>query len=183
MKAIVFGSDGQLGTRISGLLRQRGHSVAGYTSKDCDFTSQNVKSELKEAKLADYRLIVNCAGLIDGGTNSFDKIFNVNVRSNFEIFEYFVSLESCEPVGIFVCGSTAANNPRKRYPLYAASKTALCNLVASYKEIFQDTNVNITHAALEKFGNQMGSSSDLPESFIDDALTTFESFLRNMETL
>ena len=183
MKAIVFGSSGQLGAKVSELLRQRGHSVVAYNSKDCDFTSQNLKSMFKEISLEGFHLIVNCTGLIDGKSNTFDKIFNVNVKSNFEIFEYFVSLESCEPVSIFVCGSTAANNPRKRYPLYAASKTALCNLVASYSEIFQDTNVNITYASLEKFGNQMGSSDILPKSFINNALKAFEAFLIKMEPL
>ena len=79
MKVIIFGSGGQLGTKVSGLLRQRGHSVVDYNSKDCDFTSQNLKSGLKKIGLEDFRLIVNCAGLIDGGFNTFDKIFNVNV--------------------------------------------------------------------------------------------------------
>lgn len=182
MNATVFGSSGQLGARITELLRQRGYSVVEYTSKDCDFTSQDLKSELQKISLDGCRLIVNCAGIIDGDGNTFDKIFKVNVKSNFEIFEYFVSSESYEPVNIFVCGSTAANNPRKHYPLYAASKTALFNLVESYNEIFQGTNVSITYANLEKFGNQMGSSSTLSKNYMDDAVQTFEAFLINMES-
>lgn len=175
----MFGASGQLGIKISKLLELRGFNVRRCGRIDCDFTCDNVSESLQKLRLKDFQLVVNCAGLIDNNNNSFADIFSVNLRSNFEIFDYFQKLKYRKNVVIFVIGSSAVNKPRKLYPLYAASKTALYNLTASYQEIFNGTNVRIAYLMLEKFGTQMGSGDMLPKAFLDNALGVFEKCLSN----
>ena len=179
MKAIVFGAYGQLGTEISKLLIAFGVSVEKCSSNDCNFTSENIAAAFRNLRLEDFQIVINCAGVIDNETRSFDEIFKINVQSNFEIFDYFDGLEVVQPVNIFVIGSTAANSPRRAYPIYAASKTALYNLTASYEERFNGSMVTVNHVMLEKFGTQMGSGNTLPPTFLINAIRTFEENLLN----
>ena len=60
-------------------------------------------------------------------------IINPNLRSNWEIINYFIINKSNKKIKIFFIGSSSYSGPRKKYMLYAASKSTLNSLYKSTK--------------------------------------------------
>ena len=104
-KILIFGASGGLGSCIVNEFLNFGHTIIPISTKDIDFNSDQSFSQIQliiEENKPD--IIINCAGLLGDNEVDFNKIFNINLRSNWLIAKYYMSnyLYS-KPVKICFC--------------------------------------------------------------------------------
>ena len=124
-------------------------------SKDNLYFNEKFKSSHLEKKLNIYNpnIIINFIGKFSDNVNADKKILFSNILPSWEIIKYYIKRPKTK-IDIILIGSSSHSQPRKNYMLYAASKTALNNLVISSKEYFAKSKVNIKIFHPKTFGGK-----------------------------
>jgi len=133
---LVFGSSGGIGSAIvqsfpEDRVVELPRSVLDLSSEDpATIVAQN-----------DPDIVINAAGYFGDNTSEFDLMFNVNVRSNWNIIRFYKNNPPTKVVKFIMIGSSAYRSGRRDYILYAASKAALHNMFEGAAESTADTNL------------------------------------------
>lgn len=142
-KILIFGATGGLGSCLVKQFKNMSNDVIALSSEDVDFSSED--SNYKIFTLIDQHqpdIIINCAGVLGHNRADFNKIFNINLRSNWSISSFFMNNSSfTKAVKVIFIGSSAYQKGKKDYILYAASKAALFNLFEGVSSYFENSNV------------------------------------------
>lgn len=142
-KVLIFGASGGLGSCLVNHLNNSNKKVISISSNELDFNSEDAEkniSQLIEQNQPD--IIINCAGILGNNSVDFNKIFNINLRSNWFISNYFINKQPfAKTVKIIFIGSSAYLKGKKDYILYASSKAALFNLFEGVSSFFENTNI------------------------------------------
>jgi len=142
-KILIFGASGGLGSCIVDEFLNFGHTVIPISTKDIDFNSDQSYSQIQliiEENKPD--IIINCAGILGDNEVDFNRIFNINLRANWFIAKYYMSIFLySKPVKIILIGSSAYQKGKKDYILYASTKAALFNLYEGLSSYFSSSNI------------------------------------------
>jgi ribitol-5-phosphate 2-dehydrogenase (NADP+) / D-ribitol-5-phosphate cytidylyltransferase len=141
-KVVIFGATSGIGEAIQSICEDNGAEIRGYTSKDFNFLEFDYIKKLPNL-LEGAEYIINCAGIIDDNTVSYEKIFNINLRPSWEILRYYIENKSLRNVSIVLVGSSAYKSGRKKYILYSATKAALVNMAQGASEALQEQGVRV----------------------------------------
>ena len=142
-KILIFGSNGGLGSSLVKQLKIDGFEVIEITSKLIDFSHKNSSNKIHNY-IDNYKpdIIINSAGILGNNYTEFSKIFNINLKSNWAIANYFIHNKSYnKTVKIIFIGSSSYKQGKKDYILYAASKAALFNLFEGLTKYFENSNI------------------------------------------
>ncbi|MBS4035706.1 MAG: SDR family oxidoreductase [Ignavibacterium sp.] len=174
-KLLVFGSNGALGKGVTKVFS--GNDFDQIYLFDFKFSSdesapniknividdlsieENVKSAFKNIspdKETLYFLFSTIGGyhggevLWDTKVTDFDKMMNINVKTNFLIAKYFSDLIK-KSAGGSICLTSAyvADNPESGKSVYGASKAALSHLVKSISD--EGVKINLTANAIAPY--------------------------------
>lgn len=137
-KILLLGASGTLGQEIKKLIKNNTNFfVLTPSSSFLNFNEPNSKKILFNLlNKYNFDIIVNCIGVFGNNSKDFNNIINPNLKSNWEIINFFLNKNPKKTVKIFLIGSSAYSGPRKNYMLYAASKSALNSLYKSANEYF-----------------------------------------------
>lgn len=142
-KILIFGASGGLGSCLVNHLNHSNKEVISISRNELDFNSKDADksiSQLIEQNQPD--VIINCAGILGNNSVDFNKIFNINLRSNWLISSYFINNQPfTKSVKIIFIGSSAHQKGKKDYILYASTKAALFNLFEGVSSFFENTNL------------------------------------------
>lgn len=143
-KVLVFGSTGGVGCAVKKELLKEGFTVIEVNRTQIDFSKETAKSLLYDLlTLHQPDIVVNCTGIFGGNEIDFDKIFDINVKANWNILEYYKENPSEKLVKFITIGSSSYDSGRRDYILYAATKAALFNIYQGASEYFADKNLII----------------------------------------
>jgi short-subunit dehydrogenase len=120
-----------------------GHNLIPISSSEVDFNSETSIDQIQKIiEINQPDVIINCAGVLGNNQDDFNKIFNINLRSNWIISKYFINnIPTSKQVKIIFIGSSAYKKGKKDYILYASSKAALFNLFEGVSALFENTEV------------------------------------------
>jgi len=169
-KILLLGAAGTLGNEINKLLKlSNNYEVICPSSSILNFKKLDSKKNLFQLiRKYKFDTIINCIGVFGDNTTEFSDIINPNLRSNWEIINYFLINKSNKRIKIILIGSSSYSGPRKNYMLYAASKSALNSLYKSAKEIFINKKIDIYIKNPKPFKSKMTSFNN-DKKFKNDA--------------
>ena len=158
MRVIVLGSDGFLGKNLATKFEGYGFIVLRVNRLVISFGDGDEYDRLKRT-IEDFSpdIIINALGKIDNyleasGTSIFNSIFLPTLT----IFDYFQSTEIEKQIKVLTFGSEAEGQPRRKYPIYAALKTAEANLVMTASEYFAGSKTNWLRLKLPRLNGGLG---------------------------
>ena len=142
-KILIFGATGGLGSCLVNQLTNPYNKVIPISSTEVDFNSEDSKEHIYNLiEQSQPDIIINCAGILGDNSEEFNKIFNINLRSNWLISNYFIKSQTfVKPIKIIFIGSSAYQRGKKDYILYASSKAALFNLFEGVSSFFENSNI------------------------------------------
>ena len=146
-KILLIGSKSQLSRAIEKILKKKNYKILKISRNNIDFRKNNSSKLLfKFLNKTEPDYIINCIGIFESNTAEFSKIFNVNCKPSWDLVKYFINNMN-KKVKIMFIGSSAHNQKRKNYILYAASKASLNSIAKSAMELFKNTlvEINIIH--------------------------------------
>ncbi len=142
-KILIFGATGGLGSCLTKKFNDKDCIVIPISSSEINFNSED--SSEKISKVIDENkpeIIINCAGVLGHNREDFNKIFNINVRSNWLIANYFISNPTkITTTKVIFIGSSSYQKGKKDYILYASSKAALFNLFEGVSSYFENSKI------------------------------------------
>lgn len=142
-RILIFGASGGLGSCLVNQLNDGFNEVIPLSSKEINFDSEDSRekiSKIIEEKSPD--IIINCAGVLGHNKDDFNKIFNINVRSNWLIANYFITNQTkIRTEKVIFIGSSSYLKGKKDYILYASSKAALFNLFEGVSSYFANSKI------------------------------------------
>jgi len=145
--ALVFGSNGGIGSAVVALLLKQGYTVFPITKDQVNFVHGEAEQHIADIlKLKDPDIVVNCGGIFGDNSSDYYRMMDINVGSNWFIVKHYMNYTS-KPIKIVLVGSSAYKAGKKSYMLYSLSKAALHNLWDGAKEFFSNSSitVNIVH--------------------------------------
>jgi len=168
LRVLVFGADGFLGRSLSAEFERCGLNVLRVNRSLLSFGGGNEQFRLRTI-IEDFSpdIVVNAIGQIDNQLEATpDSIFRSIFLPTFYLFDYFRSKEVARKVTVLTFGSEAEGQPRKKYPIYSALKTAEANLVLTAREYFAETNICWVRVKLPRLDGGLGlvGVSDRPPS-------------------
>jgi short-subunit dehydrogenase len=129
MKVLLFGSTGGIGHYVMQILNQAGYEIiAPYIDFTQPDTEQQITNLLEENQ---PNIIINCTGVLGDIGCSFDDVFHINVKSNWEIIKQCINTNLVQPRTLILIGSSSYNKGHRDYMLYAASKASVYSLYLS----------------------------------------------------
>jgi short-subunit dehydrogenase len=142
-RILIFGSSSGLGSCLVDQFSITGHNLIPISSSEVDFNSETSIDQIQKIiEINQPDVIINCAGVLGNNQDDFNKIFNINLRSNWIISKYFINnIPTSKQVKIIFIGSSAYKKGKKDYILYASSKAALFNLFEGVSALFENTEV------------------------------------------
>jgi NAD(P)-dependent dehydrogenase (short-subunit alcohol dehydrogenase family) len=145
--ALVFGSNGGIGSAVVASLLTQGYTVFPVTKDQVNFVhgeSEKLISDILTLK--DPDIVINCGGVFGDNSSDYYRMMDINVGSNWFIVKHYMNYTS-KPIKIVLVGSSAYKAGKKSYMLYSLSKAALHNLWDGAKEFFsgRSITVNIIH--------------------------------------
>jgi len=141
-KIIIFGSSGLIGKSLSKLFLSKNFEVIEITKKIVNFENENSYEKISQLLNSNQPdIIINSSGYFGYNDVDFQKLFTVNLKSNWDIIRYYIQNPPYKKIKIIMLGSSSYKYPRKNYVLYAASKSALYSLFRSTSELLEKTNV------------------------------------------
>jgi short-subunit dehydrogenase len=163
--AILFGASGGVGSEVLKLLEGQSYNVIKVGREQIDLSTKEAHEQIKNI-LAKYKpsLVVNCAGIFGDNHIDFDTIFNVNVKTNWSILEYYRDNKPTDKVKFITIGSSSYGSGRKDYILYAATKAALFNMYEGASEYFETSNLLIGVINPARIRTQMIAHLITPET-------------------
>jgi NAD(P)-dependent dehydrogenase (short-subunit alcohol dehydrogenase family) len=137
--AVIFGANSDIAKSAIQLLEGQYHIVAvGRDTIDLDDPTSDMRIGMV-LTMAEPDVIVNCAGVFDGdNTLDYDTVFNVNLKSNWSVINYYIKNPPAKDVRFVMIGSSAYKQGRKNFILYSASKAALFNVWQGASEFVSD---------------------------------------------
>jgi NAD(P)-dependent dehydrogenase (short-subunit alcohol dehydrogenase family) len=143
MKALVFGSNGGIGSCVSRQLTQQGHRVVDVNRAELDCSDNDLEQHVSDIiSNTEPDWIFNCVGILGDNQSDYRSVFDANFGLAWAIVRYYIEHPD-QAVKIMLTGSAVHNQPRRNLVLYAASKSALHNMWQSTEDIFAGTNVHI----------------------------------------
>ena len=141
---VLFGASGGVGSEVLKLLKEESYNVITVGRDQIDLSTKEAHEQIKSI-LIEYKpnLVINCAGIFGDNTVDFDTVFNVNVKANWSILEYYRDNKPTSKVKFITVGSSSYSSGRRDYILYAATKAALFNMYEGASEYFADSNLII----------------------------------------
>lgn len=141
-KVLIFGSTGGIGSQIKNILCLKKYEIICPTKNEIDFNSID-SIILIENIIKKYNpdIIINCSGILGDNDTDYDSIFNINLKSNWNILNYYKKNPTDKIVKIIMIGSSAYKSGRRDYILYAASKAALFNMFEGASEYFESKKI------------------------------------------
>jgi short-subunit dehydrogenase len=142
-KVLLLGASGGVGSEIMKLLKDQ-YAVFAPSSSELNLANPVANYKL-DGILSVHKpsLIINCAGIFGDNEVRYDTIFNVNVKTNWNILEYYKTYPPSSKVKFITIGSSSYDSGRKNYILYAATKAALFNMYQGAVEYFEGSNLLI----------------------------------------
>lgn len=142
-KAVIFGSNGGIGTATAECFLAAGYIVVTVNRQLVDFAQHNSYNAVSEVlKNHQPDVVVNCVGHFDRtNVETHNMTFDVNVGSNWAIIQHYMNNQIDKPVYVVIVGSSAYSSGRKNYMLYSASKAAVYNLWQGACEYFLNSKV------------------------------------------
>ena len=144
-KVLLFGSTGGLGSIIKKKLHKK-YIIKGINKKKINFNKKNSSTKIfKLLKNNNPDIIINCSGILGNNKMTYEKVFNTNVGSNWDIIRYYINNKNRinKKILIILIGSTAYKTGKKNYLLYSASKNALHNLYEGAKLAMKNSKIKI----------------------------------------
>ena len=142
-KVLIIGSNSELAKSIIEKINKKKNKIYKLNKKNINFLYSNSKKKLFFLlKKINPDIIINCIGYFDTNKGDFNNIIKSNIYPTWILIQYYLINNNLK-VKIISIGSSSYNKPRKNYILYAASKTALNNMIISSKELFLGTNIKI----------------------------------------
>jgi len=137
--AVIIGANSDIAKSAMQLLEDQYHIVAvGRETIDLDDPTSDMRIGMV-LTMAEPDVIVNCAGVFDGdNTLDYDTVFNVNLKSNWSVINYYIKNPPTKSVKFVMIGSSAYKQGRKNFILYSASKAALFNMWQGASEFVSD---------------------------------------------
>jgi hypothetical protein len=158
LRVIILGSDGFLGKNLASNFECYGFIVLRVNRLIITFGDGNEHDRLKKT-IEDFSpdVIINALGGIDNhleasGTSIFNSIFLPTLT----LFDYFRTTEIEKPIKVLTFGSEAEGQPRRKYPIYAALKTAEANLVMTASEYFGNSSIHWLRVKLPRLNGGLG---------------------------
>ncbi len=142
-KIAVFGGTGGIGEAVYKICMENDGDCSKYGSKDLDFNAGNIHKELPKL-IQDADIVINCAGVLGCDQTDYDKTFNINFKSSWEIIQFYIKNPPSKKVSLCFVGSSAHNRPSPKYMLYAASKAALVSIAKSAAPLLKEKNVSLS---------------------------------------
>lgn len=143
-KALLIGSTGGVGSAVKRELVEKGFTIIEINRTQIDLSKKTAKSLLSNTlSLHQPDVVINCSGIFGDNEIDFDKIFNINVKTNWNILEYYKENPPEKLVKFITIGSSSYDSGRRDYILYAASKAALFNIYQGASEYFANKNLII----------------------------------------
>ena len=142
-KFLIFGATGGLGSSLVSQLTNDSNQIISISSCEIDFNSEDsIKQTYSIIDLNQPDVIINCAGVLGNNDEDFNKIFNINLRSNWIISNYFIKSSSfTKTIKVIFIGSSSYQKGKKDYILYASSKAALFNLFEGVSNFFENSKI------------------------------------------
>ena len=133
---IILGTNGGIGSEIAKSFSD--YNITKITKKELDLS---INSPISIIKKTNPDIIINAAGMFGKNDVDYDKLFNVNVKSNWSIIKYYMDNPPNKIVKIMMIGSSAYTQGRKDYILYASSKSALHSIFEGASESLSKSNI------------------------------------------
>ena len=136
--AVIIGANSDIAKSAMQLLQEQYHIVAiGRDTIDLDDPTSDMRIGMV-LSMADADVIVNCAGVFGDNTLDYDTVFNVNLKSNWSVINYYIKNPPTKSVRFVMIGSSSYKQGRKNFILYSASKAALFNIWQGASEFVND---------------------------------------------
>jgi short-subunit dehydrogenase len=136
-KILILGSTGGIGFSLKEKLYNNIIIYPSKTELNLE-TTDNISEYLTKIN---PDIIINAAGVFGDNSVDFNQIFNVNLKSNWDIMNYYINNPPDKIIKFIMIGSSSYINGRKNYILYASSKSALHNMFQGASELLANTNV------------------------------------------
>ncbi len=156
-KALIFGGTGGVGTEIINRFKSLGVHFLAPSSKELDLYNITTKDIVEYCGDFKPDIIINAAAFSatdhDGLLDMFDKVFNINLKSNLVLIEYAKYLE--KKVNIVLFSSSSSTRGRENITLYSAAKAGLNSIVESLAEKMSKHKIYINAIIPEKINTPM----------------------------
>ncbi len=171
-KILLLGGSGSLGQALSKIIFENdSYFIFSPSSKELNFSQNKSKDKLFDIlKKQNFDAIINCIGKFANNSADYNYIFDPNLKSNWEILQYFLQNKQKKRVKIILIGSSAYSGPRKDYMLYAASKAALNSLYKSAKEKFHGSNISVFIYNPKPFQSNITKNYKINKNKIDTSI-------------
>jgi len=171
-KILLLGGSGSLGQALhKTICNDDNFVISSPNSKELNFFHKKSKINLfKVLKKENCDVIINCIGKFADNSSDYNYIFDPNLKSNWEILQYYLKNKPKKIVRIIFIGSSAYSGPRQNYMLYAASKAALNSLYKSAKEKFEGSKVLIDIYNPRPFKSNMTRNFKIRKNKIDTSI-------------
>lgn len=159
MKVIIFGSDGFLGRNFATKFEEHGFRVLRVNRSVFSFGADDQPKLKRIIEAFSPDIVVNALGQIDSQIQATPfSMYNSIFLPTLDLFRYFQTAEVGQPLTVVTFGSEAEGQPRQKYPIYAALKTAEANLVLTAREYFEDSNIRWLRLKLPRLDGGLGLS-------------------------
>jgi len=142
-KVLIFGSNGTLSKAIIKLLIKK-FEIIKINKNIINFNKKKMNLKISNIlKKYEPDIIINSSGVLGNNSQLYEKVFNTNFGSNWEIIKYYLNKKTKKKIKIILIGSTAYKIGKKNYLLYSSSKSALHNLYLGAKETLNKKNIKL----------------------------------------
>ena len=159
MNIIILGSEGFLGLNLSAKLQSCGLNVFRANRSALNFGAGN-EAEILSGLIVEFSpdVIINTVGQIDTQEEStVISLFNSLFLPTTLLFKHFQDVGSSKNISVLTFGSESEGQPRGRYPVYSALKTAEAALVITAIDYFSNTNISWPRLKLPRLNGGLGS--------------------------
>ena len=159
MNVLILGSEGFLGLNLSDKLQNSGLNVFRANRSVLNFGDRN-DAEILSTLIVELNpdIIINAIGQIDTQEDAtVTSLFNSIFLPTSLLFSHFRNVECAKKVSVLTFGSESEGQPRRRYPLYSALKTAEAALIITAIDYFSNTNISWPRIKLPRLNGGLGS--------------------------
>ena len=154
-KVLILGKNSTLSKSIYKKINKDKFTVLRIGKTELNFLKSNYKRNLKKIlKTFKPDIIINCIGKFSLNKNSNMDLFQINLLPTWEIIKFYLKNKTNKKVRILIIGSSSYSSPRKKYMLYASSKSALNSLVKSAIEYFDKSKIQLKILNPKTFGGK-----------------------------
>ena len=155
-KVLVLGGSGGVGQAVTAKLKQLNVTFYAPTHKELDLL-RITPQEIADKCPFKPDIIINVAAAYENDEtpllDSFDKIFDVNLKSNIALVEYAKTLN--KPVNIVVMSSSSSTRGRENLTNYSAAKAALNSFVESQSSALAKLQIYLNAVIPEKINTPL----------------------------